>query len=262
MIQAPGTPLPFETAENFRELGGWPTMDGRHVKHGLFWRCGALCQIASPADRQRFENLGIKVICDLRSSQERAIEPDPEFEGIRYHRISAILNPDGTERNFDPNSFLKLDPAGLKALGEELGLIYARLPFNNEAYRAMFREIMDDQLPLLFHCSAGKDRTGVAAALILLALGASRETVMEDFLLTNTCRPQASRDYAQAYGHIVEENPQLKPMMEAMGGVRRENMEAVLAAIDAKYPVIEDYFAAEYGIGPQDLARLRDRCLE
>ena len=95
MEWTPGTPLPFETAENFRELGGWPAADGRRVKRGLFWRSGALCQIASEEDRKRFEALGIRVVCDLRSGVERARKPDPEFAGVRRHDIGAIRDAGG-----------------------------------------------------------------------------------------------------------------------------------------------------------------------
>lgn len=262
MQTLPGTPLAFDRAENFRELGGWPAAGGRTVKHGLFYRCGALCELASEADRARFEALGIKVICDLRSSGERAAQPDPAFAGVRRHDISAILDENGKEVNFDPNAFLQMDKQALTALGNMLSDFYARLPFDNAAYKAMFAEIRAGELPLLFHCSAGKDRTGVAAALILLALGADRETVLRDFMITNTCRPRSQAEYEASYGALVRKHPELQPTMAAMGGVVKENLLATLDAIDAKYPRIEDYFAAELEMTAADLEAMRTACLE
>lgn len=262
MHTLPGATLPFSKAENFRELGGWPAAGGKTVKHGLFWRCGALCELETPQDKARFEALGIKVICDLRSSGERTAQPDPAFAGVRRHDISAILDENGAEVNFDPHSFLKMDRAALETLGRMLGEFYARLPFGNAAYRAMFAEIRAGELPLLFHCSAGKDRTGVAAALILLALGATRETVMQDFLITNACRPRALAEYAVSYGALAEQYPELKPYLGAMGGVDAANLRRTLDAIDEKYPRIEAYFEAELGMAPADLAAMRQACLE
>lgn len=258
----PGRVLPFSKAENFRELGGWPAAGGKTVKHGLFFRCGALCELESEEDLEAFRALGIKVICDLRSTGERTAQPDPAFAGVRRHDISAILDEEGREVNFDPHSFLKMDRAALETLGRMLGEFYARLPFGNAAYRAMFAEIRAGQLPLLFHCSAGKDRTGVAAALILLALGAARETVMQDFLITNTCRPRAAAEYEASYGALVRQYPELKPYLGAMGGVDEANLARALDAIDARYPCLEAYFEAELGMAPADLAAMRAACLE
>ena len=136
----PGRVLPFSKAENFRELGGWPAAGGKTVKHGLFFRCGALCELESEEDLEAFRALGIKVICDLRSTGERTAQPDPAFAGVRRHDISAILDEEGREVNFDPHSFLKMDRAALETLGRMLGEFYARLPFGNAAYRAMFAE--------------------------------------------------------------------------------------------------------------------------
>ena len=262
MEWTPGTPLAFETAENFREMGGWPAADGRRVKRGLFWRSGALCQIASEEDRKQFEALGIRVVCDLRSGVERTRQPDPEFIGIRRHDIGAIRDAEGGELPIDANNSLHLDADGLRALSREMEAIYSALPFHNPAYREIFREMLAGELPLLFHCSAGKDRTGVAAALILLALGASRETVMADFLATNDCRPGAVRECLEVYRSELEREPELRPILELVSGVRPESMQAVFDAIDRRYACMEDFFAAEYGMGPEQLRLMRDRCLE
>lgn len=259
---APGTPLPFEGPENFRELGGWPAAGGRRVKYGLFYRCGALCEIKTPADKALFASLGVRVICDLRSSMERAALPDPEYPGIVRHDLSAILTQEGQEVNYDPREFARSTPAQLSEVARSMKGIYARLPFHSEAYRAIFREIQNRRLPLLFHCSAGKDRTGIAAALILLALGASRETVTEDFMLTNRCRPRETARLEKRLAAQLAADPGFAPYMQAVGGVLQQNLDAALDAILARYGSFEEYFAAEYGLDAPALARLRDDCLE
>lgn len=262
MEWTPGTPLPFEAAENFRELGGWPATDGRRVRRGLLWRSGALCELTSPRDRQRFAALGVRVVCDLRSGVERTRLPDPEFDGVRRHDIGAIRDAGGGEAPIDANNSLHLDAEGLRALAREMEEIYAALPFSNPAYREIFREMQNGGMPLLFHCSAGKDRTGVAAALILLALGADRETVMADFLATNRCRPGAVRECLTVYRDELERFPELRPILESVSGVRPESLQAVFDAIDRRYACMEDFFQAEYGMGPEQLQLLRELCLE
>ena len=108
----------------------------------------------------------------------------------------------------------------------------------------------------------GKDRTGIAAALILLALGASRETVTEDYLLTNSCRP---RDAARLRARMAEQlaaDPGFEPLIQVISGVRKENLDAALDAILARCGSFEGYFADEYGLDAAALEKLRAACLE
>ena len=264
--QIPGTPLPFEAAENFRELGGYPAAGGRHVKHGVFYRSGVLAEtVTTPHDRALLESLGLKVICDLRSSQERAQQPDPAVPGAKRHDISAIVAAGGEEVNFDLASFFTMSGEQLQMILDGVLQSYARLPLDNEAYRAMFAEIEQGNVPLLFHCTAGKDRTGVAAMLILKALGASDETVMEDYLRTNACRRKTQAGltlkFQEALGDraFTEEQERIIGMF---GGVEAEGLQLAMGAIRENYPSFEAYFEAEYGLNGEKLARLRDHYLE
>lgn len=185
--ERPGAPLPFEACENFRELGGYTGCGGRHVKYGAFYRSPALANIKTPADRARFEELGVRTVFDFRSEKERTLAPDPAFPGVVNIPASAMLAEDGSEMDFDLEKLLRSED-GIRMLTEGVHESYARMPFGNPAYRALFGAIRAGQTPILFHCTAGKDRTGVAAALILKALGVSREDIVEDYLLTNACR--------------------------------------------------------------------------
>lgn len=264
--QAPGTPLPFEAAENFRELGGYPAAGGKHVKHGVFYRSGALAEtVTTPHDKALLESLGIKVICDLRSSQERAQQPDPAVPGAKRYDISAIVAADGQEVNFDIASFFTMSAAQLQLVMDAVLQSYARLPLDNEAYRAMFAELEQGNVPLLFHCTAGKDRTGVAAMLILKALGASDETVMEDYLRTNDCRRKTRAGIALKFeaalgdGALTEQQERIIGMF---GGVEPEGLNLAMNAIRAAYPSFEAYFEAEYGLTKEKLAHLRELYLE
>ena len=99
-VHTPGAEIPFEGAENFRELGGYRTADGRQVKYGLLYRGGNLDKLTSDADRAKLASLGLKEILDLRSAGESAMHPDPAVPGAHYQRVCGMRNADGTEMDF------------------------------------------------------------------------------------------------------------------------------------------------------------------
>ena len=259
---APGTPLPFAGVENFRELGGYQTADGRRVRHGLFYRSGALCEITLPQDQQLFDSLGIQVVCDFRSSQEREVNPDPRFDKIVYHGLSAMWDKNGNELNFDPRSMTTMTAEQLMETTSTVSSKYESMPMDNPAYKILFNEIADGHFPILFHCSAGKDRTGVAAALILKMLGVPRETIVWDYMHTNDCRPRATRYLEGVYREKYKDYPQLEALTGVLTGVRQNLIETSLNAVDAAYPSMEAYLQDQYGIGPRLLAEIRSACLE
>ena len=129
----------------------------------------------------------------------------------------------------------------------------------------MFAEIERGNVPLLFHCTAGKDRTGVAAMLILKALGASDDVAMEDYLRTNECRRKTRAALALKFqealgdGEFTEEQERIIGMF---GGVEEKGLRLAMDAIRERYPSFEAYFEAEYGLDEEKLARLRGQYLE
>ena len=140
---------------------------------------------------------------------------------------------------------------------------YAGLPFDNPAYQGMFAHLLNGDAPLLFHCTAGKDRTGVAAALILLALGVSREDVMEDYLLTNPCRAVTRAALREKFAaRFGSSDPRRDRIVEVFTGVTAESLQLALDAIDRTYPTFEAYLQEQYGIDAAALCRLRQMYLE
>ena len=172
---------------NFRELGGIRTEDGRTVKHGCFYRSGALGYMDDD-ELTEVASCNIRHIMDFRSSFEKDRLPDPSLPGAEYHHMNAMSLPDGTEVDLSPKGI----GAGMftKENGDRfMEHFYGTLPFS-PAYREMFDFIKRDEVPVLFHCTAGKDRTGIGAVLILLVLGCSEETAIEDYLKTNDFRAE------------------------------------------------------------------------
>ena len=140
--------------------------------------------------------------------------------------------------------------------------MYKQMLFGNKAYKELFRALEAGETPVLFHCSGGKDRTGVAAMLILLALGASDETIYADFVRTNECRrPELEKIWAE-HAEEIAARPEQKKLYQGIAGVHPESVELVLSTIRSRCGSVEAYLEAEYGLTPARLMRLRRMYLE
>ena len=241
---------------NLRELGGYPAADGRTVKRGAFWRSGAL-DLFYEDEWRILEGLGIRHIIDLRSTFETVTWPDPIPEGSEYHHISAMVDENGDEVDMSPEALEQAKRGEFDPDFFREGL-YGNLPFHNPAYRKMFELISDGQTPVLFHCSAGKDRTGIGAALILLALGADEETVLDDYELTNDyLRENIERAVKKAEAEGGDARA-----AALFQGVDRQVAEFTLGCIKDRYGSYEAFFEKEFGLDAVKLKGLRDMYLE
>lgn len=264
----PGKEIVFESLPvgNFRELGGYGTKDGRVVKKGLFYRGPALFGL-NEADRKKIEAMRFKCILDLRSKGEADRMPDWIPEGASYYRVSGMSTLDGAEMDFSPASIQK-SIEELKKLnqaenpGQFMINLYCSMAFGNEGMKMLFWLLKKECVPVYFHCSAGKDRTGVAAALILLALGADASTAMEDYLLTNQYRePIIEKKIAEKREYYAAHQEE-EMMLRKVNGVERICMDEVFRVILEKYGTFERYFEAEYGLGGGETEAFRARYLE
>lgn len=258
----PGTQLPFEGGNNFRELGGYTANEGKTVKWGQIFRGIPTGSLRSDADRKLLDSLGLRLILDLRSETEAAKQPDYVPDGARLVRICGLCHPDGSEIAFSPADMALL----LKGKKDEdhnvADAMYRQMLFNNKAFKELFLALEAGETPILFHCSAGKDRTGVAAMLILLALGASDEVIAKDFLQTNLCRrPELEAIWAEHADEIAAD-PARKEHYLGIAGVYSESVSLVLNTIRTKFGSADAYLEAEYGLTPARLMRLRRMYLE
>ena len=177
--------LPLEGAQNFRDLGGYVTDDGRRVRWGMLYRSDDLADLTRD-DLRYVSKLGINLVCDFRGAEERASEPSrlPEMNP------PDVANLDIADDRFDPNAIETMIRAR-SVDGVDFGemLVEGNRAFATRfspQYASMFERIaVPENLPTLVHCSGGKDRTGFASAIVLRALGVPEETVFEDYLLTN-----------------------------------------------------------------------------
>lgn len=225
--------LPLDSVYNARDLGGYRTSDGRHVKWGKIIRSDDLHSL-TPHDRDYLASIPIKTVVDFRSAQEIEARPDvlPSSD-TRYYELS--ITPGNIE---DVQSFMNLTPEQVTQAMEEMNRYFATSPEGIKRYREFFRLLQEEgDAPLLFHCSAGKDRTGMGAALVLYALNVPQETIMEDYLLSN--------EYVkEKYGKYIEQYPQLEGLFE----VKPEYLQAGIGDIKNKYGSVDKYLRDELGV--------------
>lgn len=231
----------------------------------MFYRSGMLCGLTDIADRKAFETLQIKTILDFRSDGEVNEAPDPVFSGSDYVHVCALYGDDGAAVSFSPSDIRNMlaDPRLIAGQSSPvLSDMYQSMPFKNPGFQRLFSEIEQGNVPILFHCTAGKDRTGVAAMLILLALGVDEATALYDYELTNLYRKDAVKAAMLRHADRLAEMPQLKTVFAMMEGVDRKSAECTLNTIKETYGSYDAYFEAEYGLTEERLLALRKRYLE
>ena len=258
---APGTQLPFAGGNNFRELGGYHADEGKTVKWGQIYRGFPTGRLTTEADRARLDGLGLRLILDLRSGVEAAKLPDYVPDGARLVQICGLRDATGQEIDFSPNDIQRLvqsAPAGMSLTQ----LMYRQMLTGNKAFKELFRALEAGETPILFHCTAGKDRTGVAAMLILLALGASDETICADYARTNLCRAAEIEKAMADHAAEIAADPAQRMRWQSSAGVDPETAPFVLRTIRQDYGSAESYLEAEYGLTPARLMRLRRMYLE
>ena len=253
--------LPFTGAHNFRDLGGYKTEDGRTVKWGKIYRSDNLHSLTDE-DLKYMKRLNIKSVVDFRSVEERESEPDR-------------LNPDMTQVllpiKFQPK---ELDDDSIKNLMKDL--TFGDLDSSNllrdfniviveeftDEYKNFFRHIIENNAePLVFHCTAGKDRAGFASAMILTILGVPREKVIEDYLLTNT--------YVKDHVDDKMLEIELKTFFRAdTDNLRKINLveeryiQAAFDTIDSKWGGMDRYISEALNLNEEDILKLQDFYLE
>jgi protein-tyrosine phosphatase len=251
--------LPLEGARNFRDLGGYDTRHGRRVRWRHLFRSASLGSL-TPRDHAQLEALGLRVICDLRATDERAKEPvrwstraAPRLLARDYALDLSMLAAAMTR----PEAELHEGKAAFREL-------YATLPQRFvESYRGLFAALLAGETPLAFNCSAGKDRTGVGAALVLAALGVPRATIVEDYLLSNEHYRPGPEVAAAMSGRHGQWLLALRPeMLQLMVTVDASYLEAAFESVERSHGGVERYLEAALGIDAGARAVLRERYTE
>ncbi|WP_313442319.1 tyrosine-protein phosphatase [Novosphingobium sp.] len=246
--------LPLEGGRNFRDLGGYRTADGRTVKWGMLFRSGSMVDLTAK-DLGTLNKRGIRTICDYRDSNERKAEPMPWAAGTGPTIFAEDY--DGMSVGLMPKDMAKITPEMAKSI---MTASYPKmLTTFAPQFKRMFGQLLAGNAPLAFNCSAGKDRTGVSAALLLTALGVPRETVIQDYLLTNTYLPAAlAKAKTGASAATGQAFLSLPPAVQAaFMKADRAYIEAAFKALDAHRGGAMGYLKDEMGLDRPQIATLR-----
>ena len=263
-VQA-GQSLGITSVPNLRDLGGYKTKDGKTVVSGLMYRSNQLSGI-SPEDMQQLDGLKLKNAFDLRTKEERNKRPEELPPGVNYVVLDVLA--DSPQAGPAQLEKLMADP---KAANAELGggkveeafkasyREFVSLSSAQREFRKLFLALGDkEQLPALFHCTTGKDRTGWAAAALLTLLDVPRDKLYEDYLRSNDYILPA---YREAIDGFVEAGGNAE-IPKAILGVKKEYLDAAFDEMQTRYVSIENYFSEGLGIDAAQQQAIRKSLLK
>ena len=240
-MQTPTRSLNLSGATNFRDLGGYAGQDGRLVRWRRLFRSDHLAAL-TPDDLALLSTLGLARVCDFRGAAERA-PLACALPGVVVHSLA--IEPTVVQRMKE-----LLESGHALTAQDTVRLMQqtyrAIVQDNAPRFAELFGHLLESDAPLVFHCTAGKDRTGFAAALILLALGVPRAVVMQDYLLTN----DLFRMPKVAPGLASQE------VLDVLWRVQEDFLDVALHAVEADFGGVPRYLAQALGVGPREQQRL------
>jgi protein-tyrosine phosphatase len=257
---SPGRSVRIASLPNLRDVGGLPTRDGARVRTGLLYRSTDLSRLEGD-DAEAFAGLGIRTVYDLRTESERATQPDRLPPGTAL--VVADVLADAPEATPAQIMDALNDPKqAAAAFGDGRGAAmfvgkyreFVRLGSARAAYRRLFADVATaEHRPALFHCTTGKDRTGWAAAALLLLLGVAEDVVMEDYLASTPLVTLMFQPFVDRFEARGGDPDLLLPLI----GVQPAYLQAALDEMRAAYGTIEGYFADGLGIDVDGQRALR-----
>jgi protein-tyrosine phosphatase len=258
------TRIVIATAANLRDIGGWPTADGREVRRGTVYRSAGLNRLHGD-DLAAFGELGIRTVYDLRTAAEVASQPDVLPEGTTTVALDVLADakhaaPAELAQIFanpaNANEFLREGQAETYFEAAYRGFVM--LPSARSAYWRLFEGIATAEGPVLYHCTTGKDRTGWATAVLFLLMGVPDDQVLEEYLLTNTELLPMVQPWLDQFAAGGGDPALLMTVL----GVQESYLGAALEQVRESFGSVEDYVTTGLGLSPETVEALRTRLLD
>ena len=243
--------LHLASAPNFRDVGGYRTADGRWVKMGVAFRSDQLDRLTDP-DLAKVARISPALIVDLRTADERRKGPDRTPPGAEHLDADVLADA----KDFAATFAKAATPEDAVLFMDQTDRDFVALPSAQGAYGQLFNRLQSTSGPVVYHCTAGKDRTGWATAVLLTLLGVPRETVMADYMASN--------------GHLREKNrammssmpPAMAAKLDPVFTVRAAYLNAAFEEVGRRYGSFDRYLTEGLGLDKAAQARLRARFLD
>lgn len=262
--------IELDGVQNARQLGGYVCADGRKIKDGVLLRSAALDTLTGKGAETLSEEYNLKYIFDFRMTSERDAQPDAEVPGAENLSLpvfSSVL--------YDEETLIDIKNA--RENGEDVSLVLARNGGLSAIYKKMllteegqsaYAQFFDTLLQMnegeaaLWHCTQGKDRAGMAAVLLLYALGADEETIVQDYLLTNEAYSDLIAETEAKAEKLGLSDEETKEYVGLVGSVSEDFLRLALDSVEAEYGSVQDYLKNQLDLSDEDMETLRDLFLE
>ncbi len=258
----------LKSISNARELGGYMTSDGRMVKSGVLLRTGRLDYI-SDEDKSVLQNrYHVEDVIGFRMDMEIVKQQFPD--GAKYHHVQIIdtgrLDEKAAKRGLfemSPDEFLEFikTAENLGIFGEKMYINFLENAVGQRGYREFFRILLESEKAVLWHCTSGKDRTGLAAMLILSALGVKEDVIIQDYLLTNAYNAERIQKTRAYFLDKTNDSVTAEKAVLLIDGVSEKTMKNVLEHLKSKYDSVIGYMTDVLGITISEINFLREKFL-
>ena len=259
----------IEGVHNIRDLGGHTGLGGRKIRKNKLIRSSRLIQIQQDG-LDFFKKINLTAILDMRTSLEAERRPDPEIEGVAYHRIG-VLSEDPKEMGATYGMLARSaneEGAIVKLLSDGFDMSGVYMEFVQQPYAIggmgkalkMIAAHPEDEA-ILYHCNGGKDRTGTLTVFLLTILGVDKDAIMDDFEMTNFFfKDEIER--LQGIARDMGADDKVVAGMQDIAGVSRSNMDRAMEFIISEYGSVMNYIRNVLGVTDEEIKRIRDKYLE
>ena len=263
----PGGRIVLEGLPNTRDIGGIPAADGRFVKHARLLRSGALDHATDRDLETLLDEFNLRTVVDLRTAEERKEHPDPEdgLTGVRFVDAPVLSTSTfGVTREGGMMQALKMLRTMQKNPASIMEEVYERMMLDEQSQRG-FAQFFDDVLAtgegsVLWHCTIGKDRAGLAAALLLHVLGAPREAIERDYLATNDYVQSETQNIMDALASFGVAD-KLDKSIHVINSADPRFLQAAFDAVEREYGSLDAYVHDQLGVTDEKRHALRERYL-
>lgn len=264
----------LDGVQNARQLGGYVGTDGKRVRNNVILRTATLFRASGETLRKLSEVFKVSDIVDFRMIQETVTMPEPCIEGASYHHFSVLNDLPVTEEDFklykelmkNGDLVYKYQTMYDRKISVDMVNNYKTMAFSDEGregYRNYFNVLLNkpENASVLFHCTQGKDRTGIAAILILSALGVDKETILADYMLTNEAYSPLLRGIRDKLiaANVSREVIDFAIMMES---VNEGFIKPVIEEMNREYGSVVGYITGGLGLAAADIKQLNELYLE